>query len=146
VAARQKLSGSPPGANKWLVVADAMARNGQYADAAEMLRGAVEQNPKDSDAWLAMANALVSHADGRLSPAAILAFRRAAAAAPESPGPPFFLGLAMAQSGRFQEARQMWAEVLARSPADAPWRGDLTAKLEQLDQLIAAQAARETAR
>jgi cytochrome c-type biogenesis protein CcmH len=140
VTARQSLSAGAPAANKWLVIADAMARNGQYAAAAEVLRGAVAANPKDGDAWLAMANALVSHAEGRLSPAALLAFRRAEAASPGSPGPPFFLGLALAQAGRFPEARAQWAELLARSPAEAPWRADLAARLQQLDQLIAEQA------
>ena len=147
VADRQKLSSSAAlGVNKWLVIADAMARNGQYAQAAEVLRGAVGANPNDADAWLALGNALVSHAEGRLSPAALLAFRRAEAAAPGSPGPPFFLGLALAQSGRFTEARSLWAEILARSPADAAWRDELSARLQQLDQLIAQQASRGASR
>lgn len=143
VAARQKLANSPPGSDKWLVIADGLARHGQFADAATVLRGSVEKNPNNADAWLAMANALVGHADQRLSPAAILAFRRAQSAAPGNPGPPFFLGLALAQSGRLQEARATWAELLARSPADAPWRNDLTLRLQQLDQFVAQQAARQ---
>lgn len=141
VTARQKLAESPPGSDKWLIIADSMARHGRFADAATVLRGSVEQNPNNADAWLAMANALVSHADQRLSPAALLAFRRAQSAAPGNPGPPFFLGLALAQSGRLQEARATWAELLARSPADAPWRADLNLRLQQLDQFIAQQAA-----
>lgn len=143
VAARQKLASGPAGADKWIVIADGLARHGQFADAATVLRGAVEKNPRNGDAWLAMANALVSHADQRLSPAAILAFRRAEQASPGNPGPPFFLGLALAQSGRLQEARATWAGLLARSPADAPWRADLSLRLQQLDAFIAEQAARQ---
>ena len=141
VAARQKLASNPPGTDKWLVIADALARNGQYADAATVLRGATEKNPGNGDAWLAMANALVSHADGRLSPAAILAFRRAQDAAPGNPGPPFFFGLALAQAGRLQEARAIWADLLARSPQGAPWRADLLLRLQELDAFMARQAA-----
>ena len=141
VAARQKLASSPPGADKWLVIADGMARHGQYADAATVLRGSVEKNPRNGDAWLAMANALVSHADGRLSPAAILAFRRAEEASPGNPGPPFFFGLALAQSGRLEDARAAWAALLARTPANAPWRSDLMLRLQQLDQFMAQQGA-----
>lgn len=143
VAKRQQLAQTPPGGDKGMIIADAMARNGQYADAATILRGSVERNPGNGEAWLAMANALVSHADGHLSPAALLAFRRAEAAAPANPAPPFFLGLALAQSGRLQEGRAIWVDLLARTPADAPWRADLTAKLQQLDQFIAEQAARQ---
>jgi cytochrome c-type biogenesis protein CcmH len=140
VAARKSLDGKPvaPG-NNWVVVADALARHGQYADAAGVLRGAVDKNPKDADAWLALANALVGHAEGQLSPAALYAYRSAAIAAPSHPGPPFFLGLAMAQSGRFVEARGLWADLLASSPPDAPWRADLQDRLTRLDALIARQ-------
>jgi cytochrome c-type biogenesis protein CcmH len=143
VAARQKLANNPPGSDKWLVIADSLARHGRFADAATVLRGSVENNPKNSDAWLAMANALVSHADQRLSPAAVLAFRRAQEAAPANPGPSFFLGLALAQSGRLQEARATWLNLLARTPADAPWRADLALRLQELDQFIAQQQARQ---
>lgn len=140
VKARQSLDGKPglPG-DKWLVVGDALARNGHYADAAGVLLGAVRQDSGNADAWLALANALVAHAEGTLSPAALFAFQRGMTAAPEHPGPPFFLGLAMAQSGRFAEARGLWADLLARSPADAPWRSDLEDKLRRLDGLIAQQ-------
>ena len=143
VTARQELrSTSGSGANSWLVIGDALARNGRYADAARILQGAVRQNPQDPDGWLALGNALVGHAEGTLSPAALYAYRRAAAADPEHPGPPFFLGLALAQTGRLGEARAMWAELLARSPNDAPWRADLALRLNRLDQFIAANGAR----
>jgi cytochrome c-type biogenesis protein CcmH len=72
----------------------------------------------------------------------LLAFRRAEAAQPANPGPPFFLGLALAQSGRLQEGRTVWVDLLSRTPADAPWRADLMLRLQELDQFIAEQAAR----
>jgi cytochrome c-type biogenesis protein CcmH len=132
---------------QWLVIADAMARNGNFGGAAEVLRGAVSRDPDNGEAWLAMANALVAHAEGQLSPAALYAFGRAEAAAPDSPAPPLFLGLALAQSGRVAEGRQIWADLLARSPADAPWRADLAERLAQLDAFIAErEAARNSAR
>lgn len=142
IAARQKISDQGPEADKRMIIADAMARNGRYADAATILRGVVTDHPKDATGWLALANTLVSHADGRLSPAAVFAFRRAEEAQPENPGPPFFFGMALAQSGRLKEARAVWADLLGRSPADAPWRGDLTARLQELDAFVAQQAAR----
>jgi cytochrome c-type biogenesis protein CcmH len=142
VAARKSFDGKAMPANgNWVMVADAYARHGQYADAAGILRGAVDKDPKDADAWLALANALVGHAEGTLSPAALYAYRHAADAAPSHPGPPFFLGLALAQSGRFAEARGLWADLLQRTPADAPWRADLQDRLGRLDALIARQNA-----
>ena len=141
IKARQELATGQQGANRWLIIADAMARNGRYGDAAEILRGAVADNPQDAEAWIALGNALVAHAEGNLSPAALSAYRRAIAAAPNHPGPPFFMGLALAQGGRLAEGRAMWAELLARSPADAPWRADLEQRLQRLDAFIAQQSA-----
>jgi cytochrome c-type biogenesis protein CcmH len=138
-------SGIPPN-DRWVVIADALARNGQFADAAEVLRGATDADPKNAEAWLAMANALVAHADGTLTPASLYAFRRAAAAAPEHPGPPFFLGLALAQSGRFEEARGLWSRLLTATPSDAPWHAELVDKLQRLDTIMAAQQTRQSGR
>lgn len=137
--ARQKLEGAAAG-DRHMIIADAFARNGQFADAAEMLRGAVKRDPANAEAWLAMGNALAGHAEGVVSPAAIYAYGRAARAAPNSPGPPFFLGMALLQSGRLAEGRAVWAQLLARSPKDAPWRPDLEKRLGELDGFIARQS------
>ena len=128
--------GAPSGGGALLLLADAMSRHGQYADAAAMLRGAVDHDPHNSEAWLAMGNALVSNAQGTLSPAARLAFARAAAADPQAPGPPFFLGLAMAQTGQVSAARDIWLALRARAPVDAAWRSDLDRRLRQADMAI----------
>jgi cytochrome c-type biogenesis protein CcmH len=140
IEARQKLSDAPAGADNRLIIADAMARNGHYASAVTVLNGVVDKDPGNAEAWLAMANALVSHADSNLSPAAMVAYRRAGDAAPGNPGPPFFLGLALVQSGRLEEARREWADLLARSPEGSAWREDLVFRLAQLDSFIAEQA------
>lgn len=143
VEARQQLAqaqASGQGLNRWMVIGDALARNGQYGEAAGVILGAVEKEPNNADAWLALANALVGHAEGNLTPAALYAYGRAGQADPMHPGPPFFLGLALAQSGKLAEARGIWAQLLERSPADAPWRADLAERLQRLDAFIAMQA------
>lgn len=147
VAARQELakqSGQMP--NSWMVIADAFARNGHFGDAAGVVLGAVEKDPNNADAWLALANNLVGHAEGNLTPAAQYAYTRAQQADPEHPGPAFFLGLALAGSGKLDEGRAMWAALLARAPKDAPWRADLEQRLARLDAFIAAQAAPDGSR
>lgn len=122
--------------NRWILIADGFARNGQFANASAVLLGAVRDNPDDGEAWLSMGNALVAHADGLLTPASLYALQRAADADPDHPGPPFFLGMALAQTGRFGEAKAIWTELLGRSPPDAPWREDLENRLATLDQYI----------
>ncbi|MEE4453492.1 tetratricopeptide repeat protein [Novosphingobium resinovorum] len=140
VEGRAKVTNSGiPTNNRWVVIADGLARNGRYADAAEVLRGAVEDNPKNADAWLALANALVAHADNMLTPPALYAYRRAIDAEPDAPGARFFLGLAYAREGRLAEARELWVEVVKNAPEDAPWRLPLAQQLMRLDAAIAAQ-------
>ena len=147
IALRHALAGAGAASDgSYLVTADAFARHGQNAEAAGILLGAVEKQPKDAQAWLALGNALVAHADGALTPAALYAYRRADAAVPNQPGPAFFLGLALAQNGRFAEARAQWVRAMGYSPADAPWRPELARNLVRLDSLIAAQAAAQAGR
>ncbi|MEO0032197.1 MAG: hypothetical protein RIS94_1955 [Pseudomonadota bacterium] len=122
----------------WLILADGLSRQGQYGAAATVLGKAVEKEPKDADLWVALGNALVGHSDGLITPAAQFAFQKAAAISPDHPGPPFFMGLALAQSGRLADARAIWAELLRRSPADAPYRQDLESRLARIDSMIAA--------
>jgi len=122
-----------------MIVADALARQGQYANAAVMLRATVSENPNDGEAWLALGNALVEHADGALTQPALLAWRRAAEADPTSAGPGYFLGMALIRQGRLMEARGVWQATLETAAADAAGRAALVERLARLDELIANQ-------
>ena len=136
VEARRAIYGPAP-PSRFVTVADGFARRGQFADAAGILRGSLARSPDDPEAWLALANALAGHAGGQLTPAAIYAFERAERADPGNPGPGFFLGVALIRSGRLQQARALWAAMLADAPADAAWREGLEERLARLDLLIA---------
>lgn len=110
---------------------------GLDAYAIATLRAGLNKNPRSADLWVGLGNALVVYADGQMSPAAKLAFDRAAQIQPEHPGPPFFLGLAFAQAGQIDQAEAVWRGLLDRSPANAPWRGDVEQRLAQLDAMRA---------
>jgi cytochrome c-type biogenesis protein CcmH len=43
----------------------------------------------------------------------------------------------MARAGRFDETRALWADLVAKAPADAPWRDDIAMRLKRLDELMA---------
>ena len=141
IAQRQAMGSAFGSGQSWLVVADGLSRQGQYGAAAQVLRAGVHQNPKDADLWVALGNALVGHGDGFISPAAQFAFQRAATISPTHPGPPFFMGLALAQSGRLAEARAIWARLLEQAPKEASYRADLESRLARLDAMIGAQGA-----
>lgn len=147
IEARKQLSAQDgQSSNRWSMIADGLARNGSFGDAAGVLLGAVRDNPQNADAWLAMANDLVAHAEGTLTPAAQFAYDRASAADPAHPGPDFFRGLALATNGKLDEGREAWANLLKRTPPDAPWRADLEERLARLDAFIASRAAAATPR
>lgn len=146
VEARKRFFPEMGPGQRHMIIADAFARRGRYGDAANVLRGAVEQDPRNAEAWLAMANALVGHADGRVTPAALYAYERAEQAAPTNAAPEFFLGAIRIRAGDLVEARELWGAGLAKSPADAPWRVDLEQRIAALDLLmrqIVEQGARQ---
>jgi cytochrome c-type biogenesis protein CcmH/NrfG len=68
-----------------------------------------------------------------MTPAAQLAFQRAAEIAPDHPAPKFFYGLALAQGGRFEEAERIWRDLLATAPPGA-WRTAIERQLQALQQ------------
>jgi cytochrome c-type biogenesis protein CcmH len=116
-----------------LDAADAMHRQGLEAYGIALIRGALEKRPNSPDLWVGMGNALTLYAKGLITPAAELAFERAAKLAPDHPGPPYFTGLAYAQAGQFDRARDIWTKLLARAPANAPWRANVVNRLAELD-------------
>jgi cytochrome c-type biogenesis protein CcmH len=122
-----------------LIIADGYTRRGQYADAAVILRGAIADNPRDAEAWLALGNALVEHADGALTQPALLAYRRAEQLDAGGLGPGFFLGLALIRQGRFEEARALWRATLDAAAEDAAGREALAERLARLENLFSQQ-------
>lgn len=136
VAARRALfdDGQPPPG--FLTISDGFARRGRYEEAAQLLRNGLAANPDFGEGWLALANALVEHTGGRMTPAARYAYDRADNSLPGHPGPGYFLGISFLRSGQPGEARDAWAELLANTPEDAPWRDDLAARVEGLGRML----------
>jgi len=116
---------------------------GLDAYAIATIRAGLNRHPKSADLWVGLGNALVIYSDGMISPAARLAFERAARIDPSHPGPPFFLGLAYAQAGQLDQAQSTWAALLARAPADAPWRAEVARRLEELRAMQARMGAQQ---
>jgi len=136
VAARRALFDPSQPLPSYLTVSDGFARQGRFAEAAQLLRSGTAENPGHGEGWLALANALVEHASGQVTPGALYAYNNAEAAMPGNPGPAYFLGVALLRSGMPGQARQVWAELLASSPEDAPWREDLQTRIDQLDAML----------
>lgn len=122
----------------WLNLAEGFQRRGDTRSAAEVIRSGLRGAPNDADLWVGLGNALVVHADGMMTPAAQLAFQRAAQIAPDHPGPRFFYGLALAQGGQFDQAERIWRDLVAEAPAGAEYRRTIEERLQALEQARAA--------
>lgn len=128
-------------ASQWLGMADGLMRTGRTRPAAQILEQGLRRYPRNVDLWVAYGNALVAHSGGLMTPAAEMAFARAAALEPDHPAPAFFSGLALAQGGDLAGARAVWQALLDRSLADAPWREDLAGRLAAMPPQPPAQSS-----
>ena len=135
---RPDLMGQFNNAAHWLSLAESYQRTGNTKEGVEIIQNALRRTPNNADLWVGLGNALVQHAGGLMTPAAELAFDRALQIAPDHPGPRFFYGIALAQGGRFDDAEQVWRQLLASAPPSATWRGAIQ---EQLDALAQARAS-----
>ena len=114
--------------------ADAFIGNGDPDYAVGLLRVFLERDPRNMMLWLGLGNALQAQADGALTPAAHYAFERAAAVAPGHPAPQYFLGLAYLQMGDVEGADATWRDLLAKAPANAPWRDRLATRVALIER------------
>ena len=130
---RRNLLGQFDTADRWLTLAEAYGRQGDTQGAAEILESALREHPRDPDLWVGLGSTLVQHAGGLMTPAAQLAFDRAAEIAPNHPAPKFFYGLALAQGGKLDEAERIWRGLLATAPPSAMWRGEIEQRLQAID-------------
>lgn len=119
--ARHALLGQFTSSERWLIIADSYASRGKTEDAVGLVQSGLRAHPDDYVLWVGLGNALVDHA-GIITPAAELAYGRAATLAPWSPAPAFFRGLALFRSGQREAALAEWRSVLAEAPANAGWR------------------------
>jgi len=138
-AERQDMLGRFDTAARWLTVAEGYQRRGDTWSGAQVISSALRAHPGDADLWVGLGNALVVHNGGMMSPAAELAFRRAARIAPDHPGPRYFYGLALAQGGQLNEAERIWRGLIAEAPPEAEYRAMIEERLQALQQQRAMQ-------
>ena len=126
----ERMESRPDDAKGWALLGRSYASLGRYADAVDAFRNAVLANPNDADLYLALGENMIYAAAGKVDKDARAILTSALSLDPQSIGARYYLALARFQDGDYQAAFDSWARLMRESPADAPWLGDLSARLK----------------
>jgi cytochrome c-type biogenesis protein CcmH len=126
------LEKNPSDGRGWTVLAPVLARLGRYDDAVRAYRNAITHAGDSAERRSDLGEALAGGAGGVVTADAKAEFERAVAQNASDPKANYFLGLAAEQDGRKADAAAIWRGMLAKAPADAPWRPLIEAALERV--------------
>jgi cytochrome c-type biogenesis protein CcmH len=146
----QHAQSAPDDAGAWQRLGFAQFDAGNYAEAANAYQHAVEISPGNAVLWSSLGEARVMASEhDPMPPAALDAFRKAAALDPKDPRARYFLAVERDLKCDHAGAIADWLALLKETPAGAPWDGDLQRTIEQVGQInkidVSAQIARATA-
>jgi cytochrome c-type biogenesis protein CcmH len=116
------LEKNPTDGRGWGVLAPVLARLGRYDDAVRAYRNAISYGGDSADRRADLGEALTGAAGGVVTSEAKAEFERAVALNADDAKAGYFVGLAAEQDGRKADAASIWRAMLAKAPADAPWR------------------------
>jgi cytochrome c-type biogenesis protein CcmH len=118
----QHLEKNPTDGRGWSVLAPVLARLGRFDDAIRAFRNSITFNGDSAERRADLGEALVAAAGGVVTAEAKAEFERAVALNADEVKASYFLGIAAEQDGRSAEAASIWRAMLAKAPANAPWR------------------------
>ncbi|MHC4044215.1 MULTISPECIES: c-type cytochrome biogenesis protein CcmI [unclassified Bradyrhizobium] len=122
VQVQQHLEKNPTDGRGWNVLAPVLERLGRFDDAVRAYRNSLTYNGESAERRSDLGEAISAAAGGVVTVEAKAEFERAQALNADDPKANYFLGLAAEQDGRKDDAATIWRALLAKAPADAPWR------------------------
>jgi cytochrome c-type biogenesis protein CcmH len=140
----QHLANNPTDGRGWSVLAPVLARLGRFDDAVRAFRNSITYNGESAERRADLGEALVAAAGGVVTAEAKAEFERAVALNTDEVKAGYYLGLAAEQDGRSSEAASIWRAMLAKAPADAPWRPLVQAALVRVGGSPAPALSEET--
>ena len=149
------LEKNPTDGRGWAVLAPVLGRLGRNDDAVRAWRNAIAYGADSSERRADLGEALMAAAGGVVTGEAKSEFERALAMNADEAKASYFLGLAAEQDGRSADAISIWQAMLAKAPADAPWRALVQAAVARVggvapalpdDAMAAAKEMTETDR
>jgi cytochrome c-type biogenesis protein CcmH len=118
----QHLEAEPTDGRGWTILAPVLARLGRVDDAVRAFRNSIAYSGESATRRADLGEALVAAAGGVVTGEAKAEFERAVALNVDDVKANYFLGLAAEQDGHAADAAAIWRAMLAKAPADAPWR------------------------
>jgi len=122
---RTRLAESPDEKMGWFALGHFEAQAGNPGKSAEAFQRAHELDPENYNFLLMYGESLVVLADQKVTPAALLAFRRANILQPEETGAQFYIALADYQAGEVARAYEIWQRISERTNPSDPWVSQL---------------------
>jgi cytochrome c-type biogenesis protein CcmH len=129
----QHLEKNPSDGRGWNVLAPVLSRLGRYDDAVRAYRNSIAYGGDGADKRADLGEAMTAAAGGVVTADAKAEFDRALALNADEAKASYFIGVAALQDGRGAEAASIWRALLAKAPADAPWRPLVEASLARVD-------------
>ncbi len=116
-----RLKDDPKDLEGWLLLARTYGTIGDLVKAAQAYRHAVQLSDGRTDIAGMYGEALVRANNGQVTQEAFTLFNDIVKVEPFDPQARYYVGLALAQQNRVQDALQAWVDLRALSPKGAPW-------------------------
>jgi len=133
---RGRLEAAPEDGELWALLARTQLAAGLYGDAAGSFNKAISYEEDDLVLRAQLGEAMVYAAEGQVTPRAVEVFEEVVSIAPNEPRARYYLGMAMAQEGNIDGALAGWSDLLASSPANAPWRQQIIGAVRSMLQNV----------
>jgi cytochrome c-type biogenesis protein CcmH len=131
--AEEYLTRNPRDARGWEVLAPVYMRIGRYGDSANAWRTAIALSGENADRLANLGEALTAEASGVVTAEAKDAFTRSAALDQTTVTSRFYLAVAAEQDGKASGAAEMFKQLIADSPVNAPWLSDVRSALARVE-------------
>ncbi len=133
---QQRLEAAPEDGALWTMLARTQLAAGLYGDAAGSFNKAISYDDDDLILRSELGESMVYAADGQVTPRAVEEFEKVLKVVSNEPRARYYLGIALAQEGNVDGALEGWSDLLAVSPADAPWRPQIIEAIRSMLQNV----------
>lgn len=125
-----RLKQSPGDVEGWMLLARSYLTMDRYPEAADAYRIAVERGSRQPELLSAWGEARVMAAGGRVDDETLVLFDEIMGKTDVDPRAWFYGALGRAQRGQLPQALELWVDLAAVSPPDAPWLADLQQRID----------------